>query len=131
MPFDTMALPAALSQAVNRYFDALYYCDTALLERVFHPSASLFDADDGRIFVDPIHCYRDTIFRRVSPASLESPREDKIVAVDLLSTSAATVSVRVRIHNKCFADHLMFAHDGSEWRIVAKLWHLERITEEN
>ncbi|AHD02123.1 nuclear transport factor 2 family protein [Leisingera methylohalidivorans] len=127
MALDISHAPAGLTQAVTRYFDALYFCDTDLLQRVFHPAASLFDADDGRIFADPISCYHDTILRRSPPAALNAPREDEILFVDLLSDAAATVKVRVRIHNNRFSDHLMFAHDGSEWRIVAKLWHLDEV----
>lgn len=119
--------PAKLSDAIQQYFDALYLCDAALLAQVFHPLASLFDADDGRIFVDPIACYRDTIERRISPRSRRSPREDKVLWIDMLSDTSATVKVQVRIHDNRFLDHLMFAHDGTDWRIVAKLWHLVEV----
>ncbi|MEP2781108.1 MAG: nuclear transport factor 2 family protein [Pseudoruegeria sp.] len=117
---------SALMVAVQSYFDALYHCDVDLLDQVFHPSASLFDADEGRIFVDPIACYRDTIFRRTSPAQSNAVRQDEILYVDSLSEVSATVKVRVRIHNDIFVDHLMFAKEGNAWRIVAKLWSLQK-----
>lgn len=119
--------PADLSRAIQHYFDALYLCDAELLAQVFHPAAGLFDADDSRIVVDPIACYHDTIKRRTSPESSAAPREDKVIWIDMLSDTASTVKVRVRIHERRFLDHLMFAYDGSDWRIVAKLWHLVEV----
>lgn len=118
-------IPPALREAIELYFDALYLCDIGMLSTVFHPAAHLFDADEGRIFVDPIASYKDTILRRTSPASQAAPREDDVIFADLLSDTAATAKVRVRIHDNRFVDHLMFAFDGTRWRIVAKLWHLE------
>ncbi|PIL17844.1 hypothetical protein P775_22715 [Puniceibacterium antarcticum] len=118
-----------LEGAIREYFEAMYRCDEELLMRVFHPSASLFDADDGRIFVDPINCYRDTIKRRKSPESTFAPREDEVLMIDMIPPSAAVVKVRVRIHENRFVDHLMFARDETSWRIVAKLWHLEEIVQ--
>jgi len=116
---------ADLMAAVQTYFDALYHCDVVRFDQVFHPSASLFDADEGRIFVDPIAGYRDTIFHRDSPAQAKAPRQDEVLSIDALSDVAATVKVRLRIHDNVFLDHLMFAKDGSAWRIVAKLWSLQ------
>jgi hypothetical protein len=121
---------AALNKAIHEYFDMLYNCDLDLFDKVFHPSASLFDADTGRIFVDPIVSYRDSIFRRNPPAKVGALRQDKVIAVDALSDSSANVKVRVRIHNNIFVDHLMFAKEGEQWRIVAKLWHLETVVNE-
>lgn len=93
---------ADLSRAIQQYFDALYLCDTELLARVFHPSARLFDAEDGRIVVDPIACYHDTIKHRTSPQSRAAPREDKVIWIDMLSGTASTVKVHVRIHDRRF-----------------------------
>jgi len=114
-----------LREAIELYFEALYMCDVDLLDRVFHPASSLFDADAGAIFVDPITHYRQTIAERASPASLGQVRQDEILLVDHLSDNAALAKVRLRIHQNVFVDHLCYARSGGCWRIVAKLWHLE------
>lgn len=124
---DTLANETALRHAIQRYFNALYDCDTAILDDVFHPSASLFDADGGRIFAEPIAWYRDTILRRLAPAETDAPRRDEILVIDFLGPVCANVKVRVRIHDKVFLDHLHFARDGRDWRIVGKLWTLEKV----
>ncbi len=116
-----------LLNAIQTYFDALYACDLALFDQTFHPACSLFDADQGAITVDPIADYRQVIAKRVSPASRAQDREDEIILIDWLSPSAATVKVRLRIHENVFVDHLCFVKGIEGWRIVAKVWHLESV----
>lgn len=118
-----------LLNAINLYFEALYHCDLQRFDQVFHPSCSLFDADESDITVDPIAMYRDVISKRISPASKGQQREDEIIMIDWLSNKCATVKVRLRIHNNIFIDHLCFARGENEFRIVAKIWHLERAFE--
>ncbi|WP_245317579.1 nuclear transport factor 2 family protein [Rhizobium sp. N122] len=124
---NTMRRDTELLDAIQTYFDALYTCDLALFDRIFHPACSLFDADEGRITVDPIADYRAVIAKRISPASRGQDREDDIILIDWLSEKAATVKVRLRIHANIFIDHLCFARGDEGWRIVAKVWHLESV----
>ncbi|WP_289031735.1 nuclear transport factor 2 family protein [uncultured Paraglaciecola sp.] len=118
--------PQDLIEAVNTYFDALYYCDTNLLDKVFHPSSSLFDVDEGKLLVDPIASFRQDVATRPSPASVEQLREQEIIMIDWLSKDCATVKVRLRAHKNIFVDHLSFVKDADGWCIVSKVWHLER-----
>lgn len=116
-----------LLDAVQCYFDALYHCDTNLLNKVFHPSSSLFDADNGSLFVEPIKCFAEDVGGRVSPASKGQNREDEILSVDFLSPVSATVKIRLRAHENVFVDHLGFLLTENGWRIVSKIWHLEKV----
>ncbi|MFT2090551.1 AtzH-like domain-containing protein [Paraglaciecola sp. 2405UD69-4] len=115
-----------LNEAVNTYFDALYHCDTTLLDKVFHPSSSLFDVDEGKLLVDPIANFRQDVATRPSPASVGQEREQEIIMIDWLSKDCATVKVRLRAHSNIFVDHLSFVKDADGWCIVSKVWHLER-----
>ena len=117
----------ALRDAVQTYFDALYYCDTELLNNVFHPSSSLFDADNGTLFVEPIASFSDDVGARTSPASKGQQREDEILGIDFLSAISASVKVRLRAHANVFVDHLGFVLTEDGWRIVSKIWHLEEV----
>ncbi len=118
-----------LFAAVNTYFDALYFCDTDLLDIVFHPSSSLFDVDQGKLYVDPIASFRQDVATRPSPASVKQEREHEIIMVDWLSQDCATVKIRIRAHQNVFVDHLSFVKDADGWCIVSKVWHLERVVE--
>ena len=124
-----MTIPAELLDAVQVYFDSLYYCDTKKLNDVFHETSSLFDADGGKIFVEPIKSFSNDVGGRTSPASKGQTREDEILLVDLLSPVSAVVKIRLRAHENVFVDHLSFVNGENGWQIVAKIWHLEKVVE--
>lgn len=121
-------IDADLLTAVQTYFDALYFCDTDRLNAVFHERSSLFDADEGPIFVESIRSFSDDVGSRQSPASKGQDREDEILMIDWLSPLSATVKIRLRAHENVFVDHLSFVKGRDGWKIVAKVWHLERQT---
>lgn len=121
MPDDTLLL-----DAVDTYFRALHACDTDLLDAVFHPAASLFDVDTGRVHVDPLESWRQDVATRPSPAAAGRPREEEVVQVMWLSADCASVHVRLSVLDEVFVDHLSFVRDNDRFRIVAKTWHLER-----
>lgn len=114
-----------LFAAINTYFDALYYCDVVLLDKVFHSSSSLFDVDAGTLLVDPIASFRLDVGSRASPASVQQIRQQEIIMIDWLSKDCATVKLRLRAHQNIFVDHLCFVKDNDGWCIVSKVWHLE------
>ena len=122
----THQLPSLLD-AVQLYFDSLYFCDIEKLNAVFHPSSSLFDADDGTLFVEPIESFSNDVGSRTTPASTGQAREDEVLGVDFLSAISATVKVRLRAHENVFVDHLAFVKTEDGWRIVSKVWHLENV----
>lgn len=115
-----------LMKAVQTYFDALYHCDTTLLNAVFHESSSLFDGDEGKLFVEPIESFSRDVGGRTSPASKGQAREDEILMIDFLSPLSATVKIRLRAHQNVFVDHLGFVKTEDGWKIVSKIWHLEK-----
>ncbi len=114
-----------LLDAIENYFDAIYYCDIDLLDRVFHEGSSLFDVDDGTLLVDPIASFRQDVATRPSPSSKNQTRQEEIMMIDWLSSKCATVKVRLRAHDSIFVDHLCFVESENGWCIVSKVWHLE------
>lgn len=118
-----------LLNAVQLYFDALYFCDTDILNSVFHSSSSLFDADNGRLFVEPIASFSNDVGRRESPASKNQTREEEILMIDYLSPISATVKIRLRAHQNVFVDHLGFVKTEEGWKIISKIWHLENVVD--
>lgn len=118
-----------LLNAVQLYFDALYFCDTKMLNDVFHKTSSLFDADNGKLFVEPIDSFSDDVGGRESPASKNQSREDEILMIDWLSPISATVKIRLRAHQNVFVDHLGFVKTEAGWKIVSKIWHLEKVVD--
>lgn len=116
-----------LTQAIEIYFEAIHECDTAKLNTVFHPQSSLFDADNGAIFVEPIDSFSNDVAGRTSPASVGQNLDAEILLIDYLSPISATVKIRIRAHKNVFVDHLGFVKGENGWQIVSKIWHLERV----
>lgn len=121
-----MSIQPALLAAIETYFDAIHDCDTDKLNAVFHPQSSLFDADNGTIFVEPIDSFSRDVASRTSPASKGQAREAETLLIDMLSPVSATVKIRIRAHENVFVDHLGFVLGKDGWQIVSKIWHLER-----
>jgi hypothetical protein len=46
--------------------------------------------------------------------------------IDYLSSINATAKIRIQTHKNVFVDHLAFVKGESGWKIVSKVWHLER-----
>lgn len=127
MEKQTIDSTSELLNAVQTYFDALYYCDTKLLNKVFHKSSSLFDVDEDKVFVEPIDSFSEDVGGRVSPASKAQKPEAEILMIDWLSAKCATVKIRIRAHSNVFVDHLGFVNGEKGWQIVSKIWHLEKV----
>ncbi len=116
-----------LLSAVQTYFDALYYCDTKLLNEVFHERSSLFDVDKGEVFVEPIASFSEDVGGRFSPSEAGQEPEAEVLMIDWLSPNCATVKIRIRAHKNVFVDHLAFVNGAQGWKIVSKVWHLEKL----
>ena len=114
-----------LSEAITTYLDAIYYCDVEKLDAVFHEKSSLFDADEGKIFADPIASFRADVASRPSSAGRNQVRHDEVILIDFLSPISAVVKLRLQAHDNVFVDHLSFVKGDQGWKIVAKVWHLE------
>lgn len=124
-----MTVPTDLLNAIDTYFDAIHHCDINKLNAVFHPQSSLFDADSGTVFVEPIGSFSRDVAGRVSPASKGQVRESEVLSIDFLSPHSATVKIRIRAHQSVFVDHLGFILGSDGWQIVSKIWHLENTIE--
>jgi len=116
-----------LRAAIDTYFQAIHECDVTKLDDVFHPKSSLFDADNGNIFIEPIDSFRGDVGRRTSPQSAGQELDAEILMIDFLSPLSATVKIRIRAHHNVFLDHLGFVKGGKGWKIVSKIWHLETV----
>ena len=125
-----MTLQPDLLAAIEMYFDAIHECDTTKLNAVFHPQSSLFDADNGTVFVEPIDSFSRDVAGRISAASTGHPREAEVLLIDHLSPISATVKIRIRAHQSVFVDHLGFVKGADGWQIVSKIWHLENTLNE-
>lgn len=117
--------PAALLQAVQRYSDLMYDCDTSRFDGVFRSTAQLHGFREGKMTMWPVAEYKAILAGRSSPKSLHAPRLEEILMMDFASATQALVKVRVRINAIVFVDYLTYHRIDGEWLITAKGYHVE------
>lgn len=106
------------------YFDALYFCDLAKLERAFHPQAIYATADETPFLHRDMPAYFAVVAARPSPASRNEARRDAIDAIELAGENTAFARVRCSIGARDFVDFLTLVRTEGQWRIVAKIFHV-------
>jgi Putative lumazine-binding len=114
----------SLTEAVQKYFDLMYDCDTSRFDEVFRSTAHLHGFRDGRMVAWSAEVYRDILDKRQSPKSLGAVRADEILLIDFASNDQALVKVRVRIAALEFVDHLTWHRIDGKWLITSKGFHL-------
>ncbi len=97
-----------LLEAVHLYFEGIPECGVSKLKEVFHLESSLFDADNGNIFVETIDSFLEDISTRTSPASVGQVMKSETLIIDCLSPISSTVKIRIQAYNNFFVDHLAF-----------------------
>jgi hypothetical protein len=115
----------SLTEAVQKYFDLMYDCDTSRFDQVFRSTAHLHGFRDGQMVTWSAQVYKDILDKRQSPKSLGAARADEILLVDFASTDLALVKVRVRIAAMVFVDYLTWHCIDDKWLITSKGFHLE------
>lgn len=106
------------------YFDALYFCDTDRLQRVFHPRAIYATADEIPLLYRTMEEYVPVVAARQSPASRNETRGDHIDAIDLAGENTAFARVRCSIGQRDFVDFLTLVRSDGEWRIISKVFQI-------
>lgn len=117
---------AAITDLMARYFDALYRCDTALLEAVFHPEAHYFTATEGSLLHLDMPTYVPIVAARTSPESASEVCHWQIESIDFAGPVTALVRMRSRMMDKHFTDLLSLVKLDGQWRIIAKVFHFDK-----
>jgi len=122
---DNAALMESLMEAVHRYFELMYDCDTSKFDQVFAPTSNLHGEPDGRMVAWSASAYREVLDNRQSPESLAATRSDHVLLVDFASENMALVKVRVNIAARRFVDYLTWHRIDGNWLITSKGYYVE------
>jgi hypothetical protein len=52
--------------------------------------------------------------------------KSEVLMIDHLSPISSTVKIRIQTQKNVFVDHLAFVKGQNGWKIVSKVWHLEK-----
>lgn len=116
---------STIKSVLSEYFDALYFCDTALLQKVFHPRAIYATADETPLLYRTMKDYVPVVARRQSPASRGERRNDFVDEIQLAGDNTAFARVRCSIGDKDFVDLLTLVRDQGTWKIMAKIFQIK------
>jgi len=116
---------AQVTEALMTYFDGLYHCDSKILAKVFHPEAHYFTATEGKLLHYDMGQYFPVVDQRVSPASKNEPRFDRIISIEFAGPVTAFARVECAIRPRFFQDLLTFVFLDGRWQIVAKVFHFD------
>ena len=115
-----------LTEALRKYFDLMYDCNIANFAQVFSPTAQLHGDRDGKMTCWPAAEYKEILRARQSPLSLEAPRQDSTLLIDIGSAGHAFAKVEVRIHAGIYHDYLTYHKIDGRWVITSKGYQLMR-----
>ena len=120
---------SCIQQQLQKYFDGLYLSDVALLKQVFHAEAVYLCVTEQPVLQLSMAEYFPIVEQRISPASKQQLRQDKIISINLLNDTMAMVHVQCAIAPKYFYDALTFVAVNGEWKIISKVFHYELIVD--
>ena len=118
-----------IQQQLEKYFDGLYFCDVDKLQDVFHPDATYINATDDLMLKLDMDTYFAIVEKRVSPASQNQLRQDKVIAINLIHDQLAMVHVECVIEPKYFYDALTLVQKQGEWKIISKVFHYQLLAD--
>ncbi|TVO58506.1 nuclear transport factor 2 family protein [Denitromonas halophila] len=119
---------ADITTLLQKYYDALVRCDTALLAEVFHPEAHYFTASDGQLLHLDMPTYFPIVAARTSPDSTGEACHYTIDSIELIGPVTALARMRSTMLQKHFNDILSLILIDGQWRIIAKVFHFDPAT---
>jgi Putative lumazine-binding len=118
---------AAVTAAINGYFDLMYDANDNRFPEVFHDACLIHGVRDGNLVAWSASEFRDVMRGRPSPAAMKSPREQQILSIEQTVPDLATAKVCVRIGQTRFIDHLIFHRVGGKWLVTSKAFHIAQV----
>lgn len=118
-----------IQQQLEKYFDGLYFCDVNRLQDIFHPDAIYINATDDPIIKLDIDTYFSIVEKRISPASQNQLRQDKIISISLIHDQLAMVHVECAMQPKYFYDALTLVQKEAGWKIISKVFHYQTLVD--
>lgn len=114
-----------ITSLVQAYLDGLYYCDTRLLAKVFHPLAVYATAVGSEPMLLRMHEYFPIVEKRDPPARTQAPRREEVLSIDVVGPATAMVKLTCTFFQKDYVDFLTLIRVDGRWQIIAKVFHFD------
>ncbi|NIN11518.1 MAG: nuclear transport factor 2 family protein [Gemmatimonadales bacterium] len=113
----------AIRQAVQYYIDGHATGDPEIMAKAFHPTARLQYMRNDEVTVRSLESYLGGM--RGEPAADEAERERRVVMVDYTGT-AAVAKIELDYPGLFITDYMQLLKLDGEWKIVNKIYHVQR-----
>jgi hypothetical protein len=110
--------------AAENYFQFVYDPTSKVFEEIFHEDCKIQGMRGGRLEILSSSEYKKLVAGRASPASRQSPRDEGVLSLINIAADLAAATVRVRIGDTIFIDHLVFHAIDGRWLITSKTFHV-------
>lgn len=117
----------AIHTLLQRYFDALYYCDTEKLSKALHKQAIYACIENNTLLTRNMTEYFELVRQRTSPHQRGEVRRDHILSIDFAGPETALAKVNCSIGERFFTDYLSLLKYDGRWWIMAKVFHYDLI----
>lgn len=117
---------SAVVSLINDYFNLAYDPTSRKFENIFHSQCLIQWLRNGSFESMTAEDYQTLIYGRPSPLSTGAPRDEGIVDINHISPHLSAVTVRVRIGNNSFVDHLVLHEIDKKWLITNKTSFIAR-----
>ncbi|PMS18086.1 hypothetical protein C0Z18_17765 [Trinickia dabaoshanensis] len=115
-----MSQTLEVASLINDYFNLAYDPTSRNFDSVFHSQCLIQWLHDDVFQSMTTKDYRTLIYGRPSPLSMRAPRDEGIIGIDHICAHLSAATVRVRIGNKSFIDHLILHAIDKKWLITNK-----------
>ena len=113
---------AELTALMERYFDGLHRADSTILRTVFHPELAYVCATPGDELYLNLTDYMARIDAREPPAKRGEPRTGTVLDIAFAGSRLARITARMSMMGRDYTDLLTLVHDGTQWRVIAKIF---------
>jgi hypothetical protein len=119
----------AVLDVLSRYYEGLYRGDTSLLHTAFHPEAHYLTASGGDLLHLDMETYLPIVEERLSPERRGDAYGFYIDSVAFAGPVTAVARMHSTMLSKTFIDLLTLVRIDGEWKIIAKVFHYDEITD--
>jgi hypothetical protein len=116
-----------IERVIGNYFEGIYYGNTELLKKVFHPQALLIGDVKGNPYFKTVSEYLDVVKNRKSPYALGEMLQMKIRSVEQVGAIAYARLVCPMLGFNYY-DFLALQKNEDGWVVMSKLFtHSEEV----
>lgn len=117
---------AAIRKVVQLYFDSYLNADAEGVARVFHEETRLYSVDQGALERTDLPDWLANLRGRREKGDIRKA-QTSIVSLDV-AADAAAVKASLQFAEFAFTDYLSLLRIGGSWRIVGKIYAVQRPT---